>query len=93
MLGLGHENARSTNMESNLTEKIIDLLRKMLPYEEINNTTELIENGILNSLSIMMFVTQLEDEFGIEIPDDAVTSENFANVLKITRLVKECHAL
>lgn len=80
-------------MESNLTEKIIDLLRKMLPYEEINNTTELIENGILNSLSIMMFVTQLEDEFGIEIPDDAVTSENFANVLKITRLVKECHAL
>lgn len=80
-------------MESNLTEKIIDLLRKMLPYEEINNTTELIENGILDSLSIMMFVTQLEDEFGIEIPDDAVTSENFANVLKITRLVKECRAL
>lgn len=76
-------------MESELNEKIIELLKNILPYEEINSTTELIENSLLDSLSIMLFVTQLEDEFGIEIADDAITAENFSNVLKIAGLVKD----
>lgn len=76
-------------MESELNGKIIELLRKIVPYEEINSTTELVENGILDSLSIMLFVTQLEDEFGVAISDDAITAENFSNVSKIARLVED----
>lgn len=76
-------------MESDLSKKIIELLTKIIPYEEINSATELIDNGILDSLSIMLFVTQLEDEFEVEIPDDAITAENFSNVRKIARLVED----
>lgn len=80
-------------MESELNGKIIELLRKIVPYEEINSTTELVENGILDSLSIMLFVTQLEDEFGVAISDDAITAENFSNVSKIARLVEDSDKL
>ena len=61
---------------------------KIKPYEEIAVATELIESGILDSLSIMAFITLLEDEFEIEITDEAITAENFSSVLKIAQLVK-----
>lgn len=80
-------------MESDLNKKIIELLTKIIPYEEINSATELIDNGILDSLSIMLFVTKLEDEFEVEIPDDAITAENFSNVWKIARLVEDNNTL
>lgn len=78
-------------MEAKRNEIIMKLLREILPYDEINQTTELIESGILDSLSIMVFVTHLEDEFQIEISDDAITADNFSNVLKIAQLVEECN--
>lgn len=80
-------------MESDLNKKIIELLTKIIPYEEITSATELIDNGILDSLSIMLFVTKLEDEFEVEIPDDAITAENFSNVWKIARLVEDNNTL
>lgn len=80
-------------MEATRNEIIMKLLREILPYDEINQTTELIESGILDSLSIMVFVTHLEDEFQIEVSDDAITADNFSNVLKIAQLVEECNQL
>ena len=72
-----------------MTEIIIELIREMCPYEQITEDTELIESGILNSLSIVSLVTQLEDEFEVEIADDTVTAKNFSTVLEIVRLVEK----
>ena len=72
-----------------MIEKIIELIREILPYEQINENTELVESGILNSLSIVALITQLEDEFCVEIADDAVTAKNFSSVREILRLIEE----
>ena len=72
-----------------MIEKIIELIREICPYEQITENTELIESGILNSLSIVGLITQLEDEFGVEIADDAVTAKNFSTVPEIMKLVEE----
>jgi acyl carrier protein len=72
-----------------LKEIIINLIREMRPYVSVSEDSELIKSGILDSLSIIALVTALEDEFGIEIADDAVTAKNFSTVPEIMRLVKE----
>ena len=72
-----------------MSKKIIEILREINPYEQIDEDTMLIESGILDSLSILSLVTQLEEEFAIEIVDDAITAKNFATVSEIVQLVKE----
>jgi len=72
-----------------LKERIIALIRELHPYEQIDEDAELIESGILDSLSILGLITELEDEFGIEIADDSVTVKNFKTVLEIVRLVEK----
>lgn len=72
-----------------MVKKIIEILRTINPYEQITEYTELIESGILNSLSILSLVTQLEDEFGIEIADDVIIAKNFATVVDIAQLVEK----
>ena len=68
---------------------IIKLIREIKPYEEIDENTELIESGILDSLAIIGLITELEDTFEIEIPDDAVTKVNFTTIQTIIKLVEE----
>ncbi|ANR71330.1 hypothetical protein AXF19_10315 [Selenomonas sp. oral taxon 126] len=64
-------------------------MKKMRPYEEITETTELIESGILDSLVILHLAAQLEIAFDVEIADEALTAVNFANADAIAQLVRK----
>lgn len=72
-----------------MVKKIIGIMKEMRPYEEITETTELIESGILDSLVILHLVAQLEIAFDVEIADEALTAVNFANADAIARLVRK----
>lgn len=64
-------------------------MKEMRPYEEITETTELIESGILDSLVILHLAAQLEIAFDVEIADEALTAVNFANADAIVQLVRK----
>lgn len=64
-------------------EKIFKLIKELAPYEAFDESTRLIDTGILNSLSLMALIAQLEDEFNIEISDGNITAENFATISQI----------
>lgn len=66
---------------------VIDLMKELNPYEKIDETSELIESGILNSLAILQLTVLLEDAFEISIDDEAITGENFATASAIAGLV------
>jgi acyl carrier protein len=44
-------------------------------------------DGILDSMSLMRLVAFLEEDFGVEIDDTAITAENFRTVEDIARLI------
>ena len=71
-----------------MAERIIEIIKEIRPYEIVDANTELIESGILDSLAIFQLVTLLEDEFEIEIADEAVTAENFSTVNCILLLIE-----
>lgn len=75
-------------MREEVFEKVKEMLEEMNPYVEITADTKLLEEGVLDSMAIFAFVTDLEDEFGIEVPDDAVAKSNFATMEMIVSLVE-----
>lgn len=67
---------------------IIQLLEKISPYAEIDERTQLLDEGVLDSMSVLALVTLLEDSFDIEIPDEAITRENFETIENVISLIE-----
>jgi acyl carrier protein len=67
--------AVSVNMEksSAVEERVLELLRKKVgPEREIDLDSSVVEDTGLDSVSVMDFVMELEDEFDIMIPLDQI---------------------
>ena len=56
--------------------------------EAVEDTTEIIEEGILDSFDIVTLVIELNDAFGVKIQVSELLPENFSNVLAIKKLIK-----
>ena len=58
-----------------MLQDIIDVLAQYtdVPAEEINESSDLIEDLELNSFDIITIVSDFEDQYGIQIPDDQIT--------------------
>ncbi|MCF2558017.1 MAG: acyl carrier protein [Bacteroidales bacterium] len=70
-------------------ERIRSLLASQLDIEEdrITMDSSFVEDFEADSLDVVDMVMSLEDEFGIEVPDEAV--ENFHTVGDVVRYVDE----
>jgi acyl carrier protein len=53
----------------------------------IQQTTPLIEEGILDSMGLMQVVAFLEERTTVRVPDDEVSPENFETIEAIERMV------
>lgn len=72
-----------------MEEKILKILNEhcedALDYDGEN----MVEDGVIDSFSIICIVSDLEEEFNIEIDADYVIAENFKNKEAIFALVKK----
>lgn len=71
--------------------KILEILQEINPYEEIDEDTELIESGLLDSMSILVLVTELEEEYKMTIDEKLVVPERFVSVKKIVEFLNQLH--
>lgn len=72
-----------------IKKQIFELLNEIYDEAGFDETTLLLDEGILDSMSLLYLVTQLEEKNGIKIPMEEVTEENFKNISAIERLVEE----
>ncbi|RKJ52873.1 hypothetical protein D7Y09_13490 [bacterium 1XD42-1] len=70
-------------------KEIKQLIEEINPYVELKEGMDLLGEGVLDSLEIFAFVTQMEDAFNIEIPDEAITREHFTTIESIALLIQE----
>jgi acyl carrier protein len=59
------------------------------PDQEIDETTLLISSGLIDSLSIVSLVTFIDKKFGVKIPDEKGTVDNFETINKIIETINE----
>ena len=65
-------------------KKILD---EIDPYEEIDENTDLLDSGVLDSLTIVYLVTQIEEHYHFSIDEKLIVPNNFSSVSKIAKLI------
>lgn len=70
-----------------MKEKIIELIHEINEYEDFEDDTDLFENGILDSMTLVLLINNIEEQLNVFIPEDIVTLENFATVERIADTV------
>lgn len=69
-------------------ETIIEILEDIQPGADYQSCTTLIDDHILESLSIIALIGDLEDEFDITIPAVEIIPANFNSAAAIWTLVQ-----
>ena len=69
-------------------EKLLEILRSLHPEVDFENTVDLIDDGILDSLDIVTLVTDINCEFDVSIPAEEIVPENFNSAEALMELIE-----
>ena len=73
-----------------INKKILNILTELTnAKEESLKKTNLIESGILDSYSILILITELENKFNISIDPEKLDIKDLETYKKITSLVQK----
>jgi len=72
-----------------MLEKVIEILQGIREDVDYEAETSLIDDGILDSFDIVGLVSELNDEFEVEINVDDLTPANFNSAENIVELIKK----
>jgi acyl carrier protein len=70
--------------------KIHEFIVKDLLWEkqaQLDSETQLLEEGIIDSIGLFRMVTFLEETFRIRVPDEDLLAENFQSIHRIAEYV------
>lgn len=70
-------------------DKLIEILEELNPNVDYESTDNLIDGRYLDSLSILSLVSEIEDEFDVEIPTVEIIPSNFNSAKKIYELIEK----
>ena len=68
-------------------EKIIEIIKGLNPGVEVDENTRLLDDHVIYSLAMISLVSELDDEFDVEISAKDIVPENFATVGAIQNLI------
>lgn len=67
---------------------IIEILSALNKNVDFENENHIIDNGLIDSFSIIRLVSMLEDEFDVEITASDLIPENFNSVDAIANMIE-----
>lgn len=69
-------------------EELIKLLSKIRPDVDFKNETELIDDGILDSMDVVSIISEIDDVFGVQIRITELDPDNFNSADAIWMLIQ-----
>lgn len=72
-----------------MREKVKEVLKANYPEIDFEASTELVDDGILDSLTLVGIISALSMEFGIMLPYEDIVPENFNSIDTMTELVQK----
>jgi len=70
-------------------QKLTELFARKLNLDVSSVDTDLVETGLLDSLTLVELLAQLEETFGVSISIDDLEFENFRSIASIARFVDQ----
>lgn len=79
-------------MDNSKEEKYMDKIKEILsdncPDIELEGDAKFITGGLIDSVDLVAVISDIEDEFGIEISMEEIVPENFDSVDAIWKMVQ-----
>ena len=72
-----------------MTKSILEILTEIWPDPKFKTSNNFIEDGYLDSLDVIILVSELEKHFNISISGENITAENFLNLSTITAFIEQ----
>jgi len=72
-----------------MKEQIIRILTELRPEFDFTQSSNFIEDGMLDSFDVVTLVSDLDAQFGISIDGMDIVPENFASIEAIEKLLKK----
>ena len=69
-------------------DQLIAILNSLHPDVDFATTTDLVDEGILDSLDIVTLVTEIDAEFDVTIPAEEIVPENFNSAEALMALIE-----
>ncbi len=74
---------------NNITKGITELLlKKNVPRKKINNKYNYVKSKDLDSLNIILFITEIEKKFSIKFKKSDLLKKNFQNIEGLSKIIK-----
>lgn len=70
-------------------EKLIEILEELQPEVDYKTCENLVDGRYLDSLTILSLISEIEDEFDVEIPTVEIIPDNFNSAKKIWALIEK----
>ena len=70
-------------------DKLLELLKGIRPDVDFETETALIDDGILDSFDVVSIISELDDEFGVQIRIAKLDPDNFNSLQSIWSLVQK----
>ena len=70
-------------------DKLMRILSELSSDIDFETEDALIDGGMLDSFDIVTLVAEIDDAFGIEIPAEALSPENFNSAKAIFALIQQ----
>lgn len=69
-------------------EKLLNLLSEIRPDVDFTTETELIDDGILDSMDVVSIISEIDDVFDVQIRITELDPENFNSAEAIWNLIQ-----
>lgn len=69
-------------------KKLLDILKDIRPDVDFENETALIDDGILDSFDVVSIISEIDDQFGVQIRITELDPENFNSAEAIWNLIQ-----
>ena len=70
-------------------EQLIEILENLQPEVDYETCENLVDGRYLDSLTILSLISEIEDEFDVEIPTVEIIPANFNSAKKIWELIEK----
>ena len=69
-------------------KKLIEILKGIRPDVDFEKENALIDDGILDSFDVVSIISELDDEFGVQVKINELDPENFNSAKAIWNLIQ-----
>lgn len=70
-------------------EQLLELLKEVKSDIDFEKETDLVDEGLLDSLEIVTIIASIEEKFGIEIDPDEIDPDNFQSAETMWEMIEK----